>query len=68
MVYVDDIDRHYEIAKNNGARIIAEPKDQYWGDRRYEALDLEGHKWFFHERVRDIPKEKIQAIEASFRK
>jgi uncharacterized glyoxalase superfamily protein PhnB len=22
----------------------------FWGDRRYEALDLEGHRWHFGER------------------
>jgi len=24
-----------------------ELQDQPWGDRRYEALDLEGHRWYF---------------------
>jgi uncharacterized glyoxalase superfamily protein PhnB len=26
----------------------------FWGDRRYEALDLEGHRWHFAERVSAI--------------
>jgi uncharacterized glyoxalase superfamily protein PhnB len=26
----------------------------FWGDRRYEALDLEGHRWHFAERVSGI--------------
>ena len=68
MVHVDAIDRHFGQAQSNGARIIAEPSDQYWGDRRYEAQDLEGHLWFFHERTRDIPREEINRIEAEFRK
>ena len=67
MVYVDDIDLHFERARDNGAEIVAVPTDQYWGDRRYEAKDIEGHLWFFHERTKDIPREEIEAIEASFK-
>jgi uncharacterized glyoxalase superfamily protein PhnB len=26
----------------------------FWGDRRYEALDLEGHRWHFAERLSEI--------------
>ena len=25
-------------------------RNQFWGDRTYEALDLEGHRWRFHQR------------------
>ncbi len=57
MVYVDDVDAHFQVAQANGAVIVQEPADQYWGDRRYEAKDLEGHLWFFHERTWDVPRE-----------
>jgi len=46
-VYVDDVDAHYEHAKAAGAHIDTEPTDQEYGDRRYDAKDLEGHNWFF---------------------
>ncbi len=67
MVYVDNIDQHFEVARSNGANIIVEPADQYWGDRRYEAKDPEGHTWFFHERTREVSEEEIRKTEASFR-
>ena len=67
MVYVRDIDAHFEIAAREGAEIIAEPADMYWGDRRYEALDVDGHHWFFHERTRDVPADEVAEIEASFK-
>lgn len=67
MVYVDHIDEHFAVASRNGADIISEPADQYWGDRRYEARDLEGHLWFFHEHTRDVSRAEIEAVEASFR-
>jgi uncharacterized glyoxalase superfamily protein PhnB len=48
-VYVDAIDRHCQQARAAGARICAELEDKFYGDRVYEALDLEGHRWSFHQ-------------------
>jgi PhnB protein len=53
-VYVRDIDAHYRRAESEGARIVMPLEDMFWGDRRYEALDLEGHRWHFAERVSEI--------------
>jgi uncharacterized glyoxalase superfamily protein PhnB len=44
--YLDDVDRHYEVAKAAGAEIVHPPKDVPYG-RTYAAIDLEGHPWFF---------------------
>lgn len=44
MVVVDDVDAHHRRATAEGAQILSEPEDMLWGDRRYEALDLEGHR------------------------
>jgi len=41
-VYVHDIDAHYHRAESEGAQIVTPLEDMFWGDRRYEALDLEG--------------------------
>src|SRR4030095_10771369 len=41
-VYVDDVDAHSARAKKAGARIIDEPADQFYGDRRYSAGGSEG--------------------------
>jgi PhnB protein len=46
-VYVDDVDAHFERARAAGAEIAADPTDQEYGDRRYDARDPEGHSWFF---------------------
>jgi len=57
MVYVDDVDAHCARARAAGATIFDEPSlhdygEQYWADRSYGAVDLEGHHWWFTERVR----------------
>ena len=49
MVYVDDVDAHFERARGAGATIVAELADKFFGDRVYEALDREGHRWSFHQ-------------------
>lgn len=53
-VYVPDIDAHYRRAEAEGARIVTPLEDMFWGDRRYEALDLEGHRWHFAARMSEI--------------
>ena len=59
-VYVDDVDAHFRRAKEAGAKILAEPADQFYGDRRYTAEDPEGHR-FFAQHVRDVSAEEMKA-------
>jgi PhnB protein len=46
LVYVDDVTRHYDHAKSNGATILSVPEEGYPGTR-YRAADLEGQRWMF---------------------
>lgn len=59
-VYVDDVDKHFIHAKQAGAKIIDEPADQFYGDRRYAAEDPEGHVWYFAQHVRDVKQEDMK--------
>ena len=61
MVYVDDVDAHYEQVKAAGAEIVQEPIDQFYGDRTYRALDPEGVGWDFHQHVKDVTPEEMMA-------
>jgi PhnB protein len=54
MVYVHDIDAHYAHAVAEGADITMPVQDAFYGERRYETTDLEGHRWHFAERFADI--------------
>ena len=45
-IYLDGVDKHYEVAKAAGAEIVHPPKDVEYG-RTYWANDSEGHSWFF---------------------
>ena len=57
-VYVDDVDAHFAHAQAEGAAILSEPEDQFWGDRTYWVQDLEGHRWSFQQHVRVVPDEE----------
>ena len=60
-VTVDSIDAHADRARKAGARITQDPADQFYGDRTYRALDLEGHVWNFREPVREVSIAEMQA-------
>ena len=46
LVQVDDVEKHYELAKENGA-VILSPLEGGGPGLRYRAEDLEGHRWMF---------------------
>ncbi len=55
--HVEDVDAHCTRSRGVGARIVREPKtsdygEDYWSDRSYEAVDPEGHHWYFIQRMR----------------
>jgi uncharacterized glyoxalase superfamily protein PhnB len=54
MVYVHDVDAHFAHAVAEGADITMALDDAFYGERRYEATDPEGHRWHFAERFDDI--------------
>jgi uncharacterized glyoxalase superfamily protein PhnB len=61
MVFVPDVEAHFEHAKKSGAKIVMEPRtndygEEYWSDRTYECEDLEGHHWYFVQRLRSPKK------------
>lgn len=58
-VFVDDVDKHFEHARSAGAKILQEPTDQFYGDRRYGAEDPEGHVWYFATHVKDVAPEDM---------
>lgn len=64
IIHVDitgDIDAHCERARAAGATILAEPSEQFYGDRTYRAVDPEGHHWAFAMHVRDVTRAEAEA-------
>jgi uncharacterized glyoxalase superfamily protein PhnB len=46
-VLLDEVDPHYERAREAGAEIVEELGDQPTGHRRYGCRDPQGHEWYF---------------------
>src|ERR1041384_3386123 len=49
LVYVDDVQKHYERAKEAGANILSAPETGSHGTL-YRVEDVEGHRWMFMQR------------------
>jgi PhnB protein len=61
-VYVEDVDETFERAQAAGAEIKEGPADQEYGDRRFIAVDPEGHVWFFATAIREVAPEEWGAV------
>ena len=46
-VYVDDLEAHFERARQAGVDLAGPPRETEFGWREYHARDLEGHLWTF---------------------
>ena len=57
----EGLDEHCARARTAGARITAEPEDQFYGARTYRAMDPEGHIWNFSQAVRVVSGEEMEA-------
>lgn len=57
MVKVDDVDAHYDHARDRGARILRQPADYPYGERQYSAEDPAGHQWTFTQAIADLAPE-----------
>ncbi len=59
-MHVDNVDEHYRHSLTEGARIVQGLEDRFWGIRPYHALDLEGYRWSFCQRIREAPREEVE--------
>lgn len=53
MVRVENVDAHYERARDAGMHILREPTDYPYGERQYNVEDFAGHHWCFSQSIAD---------------
>ena len=46
-IYVPDVDSFCSAAADNGAKVVSEPTDMFWGDRMCCLQDNDGYDWSF---------------------
>ena len=54
---LEDVDALCERARAAGAQISEEPTNQEYGERRFAAVDPEGHHWHFSQPIADLAPE-----------
>jgi PhnB protein len=60
LVYVPDVDRVFQRAVDEGAKVDREVKDQFYGDRSGNIIDPFGHKWTIATHVEDVSPEEMK--------
>ncbi len=64
-LYVEDVDAVYAQAVSAGGTPVAEPEDQFYGDRIARVLDTAGNHWSIATHIAEVtPEEMAQAMEA----
>jgi PhnB protein len=58
-MYVDDVDVVYTKALQAGAKSIAQPADQFWGDRSGVVEDIAGNQWWIATHREDVSSEEL---------
>ena len=53
LVYVDDVDAHFDRANRAGAALLSGIEAGPNGSRLYRSEDVEGHRWMFMQRNAD---------------
>lgn len=53
-VYVEDVDGHFKKVKRFKGLTVNPLMDMFWGDRMYDVIDRDGHRWTFASR-KSIP-------------
>ena len=63
-LYVEDVDAVYARAVGAGGTAVAEPEDQFYGDRIARVLDPAGNHWSIATHIAEVsPEEMMQAME-----
>ncbi len=69
VLYVEDVDKTFDLAVSEGARILDPVADQFWGDRHGSIEDPFGHRWSIMTHIKDLtPEEMKRAAEKAFAK
>ena len=68
-MYVDDVDKIVNQAVAEGAKVLMEVEDQFWGDRYGSIEDPFGHRWSISTHIKDLTEEELKkAAEDAFAK
>ena len=61
-LYVPDCDAAYDAALSAGARSVAPPADQFYGDRIGGVTDMAGNAWWIATHQRTLSRAEIERL------
>ena len=67
-LYVSDADKVFQQAVKGGGKVVAEMKDQFYGDRSGGIEDPVGNQWWIASRKEDLSPEDIKKRMATAKK
>ncbi len=59
-LYVEDVDKIFNQAVTEGAKVLDPVKDQFWGDRHGIIEDPFGHRWSISTHIKDLSPEELK--------
>ena len=59
-VYTEDVDTVYYRALKAGGESIAQPENQFYGDRTAGVKDSQGNIWYMATRIENLSEEELQ--------
>lgn len=59
-LHVDNVDTMTQLAAEAGAKILAEPKTQFYGERSSKIQDPFGHVWMLGQHVEEVSPDEMQ--------
>ena len=59
-LYLEDVDAVYARAVAAGATPVAEPANQFYGDRRGGVRDMCGNNWWVATHIEDVSEEEMK--------
>jgi len=59
-LHVANVDEITQTAANVGAKILAEPKTQFYGERSSKVQDPFGHIWMLGQHIEEVTPEEMQ--------
>ena len=60
MIYIENVDAHFEQAIAAGGTVERPVKDQFYGDRSGTLKDPFGHRWTIATHVEDVPPDEMK--------
>ncbi|HLS81841.1 MAG TPA: VOC family protein [Steroidobacter sp.] len=68
VVYLEDVDKIFRQALDNGAQELQPVKNQFYGARSGTLKDPFGHVWMIATQIEDVPPEEMERRMQEYRK